>query len=91
MGTVRFTANLERHLSVPPAPVEGEAVADALDAVFARNPRLRSYIVDEHGCLRRHVNVYVNDAMVADRFRLSDPVRPGDKVFIFQALSGGLP
>jgi molybdopterin converting factor small subunit len=89
MGQVSFTANLQRHVDCPPAGVAGKTVREALDAVFAENPRLRSYVLDEHGRLRKHVNVFVNDAVIGDRERLSDPISPGDDVYVFQALSGG--
>lgn len=89
MGQVSFTANLQRHLSCPPARVSGGTVRQVLDSVFADNPRLRSYLVDEHGRLRRHVNVYINDQAVADRIGLSDAVKAEDDIYVFQALSGG--
>lgn len=89
MGQVSFTANLQRHVDCPPAGVTGRTVRESLDAVFADNPRLRSYVLDEHGRLRKHVNVFVNETAVADRDRLTDPVSEGDDVYVFQALSGG--
>ena len=61
LGQISFTANLERHLTCPPVRVRGVTVREVLDQVFNANPRLRSYLVDEHGRLRRHVNVYVNE------------------------------
>jgi sulfur carrier protein ThiS len=69
--------------------VRSGTVRDVLDGVFADNPRLRSYLVDEHGRLRRHVNVYINDQPVSDRIRLSDAVAADDEIYVFQALSGG--
>jgi molybdopterin converting factor small subunit len=89
MPRVTFTANLQRHLDVPSLDVGGARVGEVLAAVFAERPLLRSYIVDDQGRLRRHVNVFVNSAMIADRDGLSDAVRPDDEVFVFQALSGG--
>jgi sulfur-carrier protein len=89
MPRVTFTANLQRHLDAPSLEVGGERVGEVLAAVFAARPLLRSYIVDDQGRLRRHVNVFVNAAMIADRDGLSDAVRPDDEVFVFQALSGG--
>ncbi|NNG05552.1 MAG: MoaD/ThiS family protein [Inquilinus sp.] len=89
MPRVSFTANLQRHLDCPPAEVAGRTVRAALDAVFAVNPWLRSYLLDDQGRLRRHVNVFVNDRPVADRARLADPVADDDEIFVFQALSGG--
>lgn len=89
MPRVSFTANLQRHLDCPPAEVAGGTVRAALDAVFERTPGLRSYLLDDQGRLRRHVNVFVNERPVADRTRLADPVADGDEIFVFQALSGG--
>lgn len=89
MARVTFTANLKRHVDCPPAGTSGSTVREVLDAVFADNPRLRSYVLDEHGRLRRHVNVYVNRETVSDRVGLSDAVGEDDEIFVFQALSGG--
>lgn len=89
MARISFTANLQRHVACEPAAVGAGSLRQVLDEVFAENPRLRSYIVDEHGRLRRHVNIYINEDMIADRVGLSDAVAAGDEVFVFQALSGG--
>ena len=89
MAHVAFTANLERHLSCPDLTVPGSTVRAVLDRVFAIEPRLRSYILDDQDRVRRHVAIYVNGDRIADRERLSDPVGVGDEVFVFQALSGG--
>ncbi|WP_299619676.1 MoaD/ThiS family protein [Pelagibius sp.] len=89
MPRVTFTANLQRHLDCPSLDVEGGRVVEVLAAVFAQRPMLRSYIVDDQGRLRRHVNVFVNNVMISDRDGLGDPVGPEDEVFVFQALSGG--
>ena len=89
MARVAFTANLERHLSCPVRSVPGDSVRAVLDAVFATQPRLRSYILDDQDRVRRHVAIYVNGDRIADRDRLGDPVCEADEVFVFQALSGG--
>ncbi|HEY9537506.1 MAG TPA: MoaD/ThiS family protein [Kiloniellaceae bacterium] len=89
MPRVTFTANLQRHLDAPSLEVDGACVGEVLAGVFARKPLLRSYIVDDQGRLRRHVNVFVNSAMIVDRDGLGDTLRADDEVFIFQALSGG--
>jgi len=89
VARVSFTGNLKRHLACPPATVEATTVREALEAVFASNPPLRSYIVDDQGRLRRHVNVFVNTTMIADRARQSDAVGAADEIYVLQALSGG--
>jgi molybdopterin synthase sulfur carrier subunit len=89
MARISFTENLRRHVPCPPVDAHGATVRELLDAVFADNPQLRSYLLDDQGRLRKHVNVFVNDLPAADRIFLSDPVGTGDQVFVFQALSGG--
>jgi len=89
MPTVVFSGILRRHLPVPDRTVDGTTVAAALDAVFADAPRLRGYVLDDQGALRRHVTVYVGERAVGDRRGLSDPVAPADAIYVLQALSGG--
>ncbi len=89
MPRIAFTANLQRHVNCPTVEVSGATVRAALEHVFAANPRLRHYVLDEQDRLRRHVNVYVNGAGIADRVRLGDRVADSDEIFVFQALSGG--
>ncbi len=69
--------------------VPGPTVCAVLTQVFAAEPRLRSYILDDQDRVRRHVAIYVNGERIVDRDRLSDPVTDADEVFVFQALSGG--
>ena len=89
MARVAFTANLQRYLACPVQEVSGGSVRAVLDNLFATNPRLRSYILDDQGHLRRHVHIYVNEARVSDPARLTDSVRDSDEIFVFQALTGG--
>lgn len=89
MARVSFTNNLQRHLDCPTTTVSGETVRAVLEAVFEENPKLRSYLLDDQGALRRHVNVFINDDAVRDRDRLTDTVAGSDEIFVMQALSGG--
>ena len=89
MPTVVFTPQLERFLAVPTARVPGATVGEALGAAFAANPKLKSYLLDDQGALRRHVAVFVAGQAVTDREKLSDPVGADDEIYVFQALSGG--
>jgi molybdopterin converting factor small subunit len=89
MARIEFTANLQRHLACPMQTVPGDSIAAVLDHAFAAHPRLRSYILDDQGRVRRHVAIYINAARITDREHLSDPVADDDEVFVFQALSGG--
>jgi len=89
MPEVSFTQNLQRHLSAPAREVQGETVREALERVFSDNPRLRSYVLDDQGRLRRHVMIFLDGRMIEDRLRLSDSVEPQSKLLVMQALSGG--
>lgn len=89
MPTVHFTANLVRHVSCPSVQVEGATVAEVLARVFELNPRLRGYVVDEQGAVRKHMNVFVDGQQVLDREHLADVVSPDAEIYVMQALSGG--
>ena len=89
MITISFTPNLDRHLSCPRQAVTGATVAQALHRVFADNPRLQGYILDDQGRLRKHVAVFVDGRMIGDRRHLSDPLTPDSEIYVAQALSGG--
>jgi len=89
MIRVSFTRSLERFVACPTRDVPGRTVAEALGAVFAADPRLRTYLLDEQGVLRKHVAVFVDGRAVRDRLGLADPVADGSEIFVMQALSGG--
>ena len=89
MPVVSFTSALQRFLDAPTMRVTGGTVGEALAAVFMARPALRSYVLDDQGALRRHVAVYVGGEPARDRVHLSDPVRPDDEIYVFQALTGG--
>jgi molybdopterin converting factor small subunit len=89
MPTVSFTSALQRFLDAPSVQSEGRTVRAALDAVFAKRPTLRGYVLDDQGAVRRHVAIYINGEALRDRTDLSDPVGPQDEIYVFQALSGG--
>jgi hypothetical protein len=91
MPRVVFAPHVLRHVDCPPSEQAGYTVRECLDGVFARHPNVRGYILEDHGALRKHVAVFVNDRMIADRDGLSDPVEPAGEIFVFQALSGGAP
>jgi sulfur-carrier protein len=89
MPRVTFTANLQRHVACPPCEVEGSTVREALDGAFALYPRVKDYVLDEHGAVRHHVVVFVDGAQLRDRRELGDAVRPATQIHVMQALSGG--
>lgn len=90
MAHVRFTRHLSRFFpALEASDVPGATVRELIDELERRHPGIASYLIDETGRLRRHVNVFIGEEPVGDRARLSDPVAPDASVFILQALSGG--
>ena len=90
MAHVSFTRHLQRFFpNLTEGDVPGVTVREVIDEIERRHPGFASYIVDETGRLRRHVNIFVGEEPIHDRERLSDAVASNDQVFILQALSGG--
>lgn len=92
MPAVEMTSHLYRFFPVlenREITVPAGSVAEVLRAVDRIAPGFSDYILDEHGALRRHVNLCVNDKVIVDRKTLSDRVAADGTVYIFQALSGG--
>ena len=89
MARVVFTSNLCRHVDCPQSEAAGSTVRDVLNAVFAANARLRGYVLDDQGALRKHMGIIVDGVSLRDRVSLSDAVTPTSSVYVLQALSGG--
>lgn len=89
MARVTFTPHLQRFIDAPPREVPAGTVATALAQVFAENPRLRGYVLDERGAVRQHVTIFVGDEPIRDRVSLTDVVSVNAEIFVLQALSGG--
>lgn len=89
MATIAFTANLRRHVDCPPATVEGDTVAECLNAYFALHPQVRTYVLDDQAGIRRHVAVFVGPEQIVDRAQQTDVVGSASEITVMQALSGG--
>ena len=89
MPLIRFTQNIQRHVSCPPGDVDGRTVLEAMEAYFRDNPRARGYVLDDRGRLRTHMAVFIDGAQITDRRGLGDPVPARGTIDVMQALSGG--
>lgn len=89
MATIRFTSHLVRHRPAPAIEADGATVAEVLTHGLAGDALLKSYVLDEQGRVRKHVNIYLDGALIADPVRLSDAVQPQSQLYVLQALSGG--
>ena len=89
MAHVVFTSQLRRFTETPEVNVDAATLRAALEAAFAVNPRLRSYVLDDQGHLRANVVAFIDGRRCMDRVLLNDPLRPDSEVHVLQALSGG--
>jgi sulfur-carrier protein len=89
MITVEFAASIQRHKSVAVQHLPASTLAQALQDACAAREGLRHYILDDQGAVRKHVAVFVNQAMHPSREDLSRVLQSGDKVLVIQCLTGG--
>ena len=90
MPKIKFTPNLKQFFPTLTAlEVEGRTVSEIVYAANQEWDGLIDYILDEHGRVRQHVNIFVNQELIQDQIYLSDTVEEDHIVFIMQALSGG--
>lgn len=72
-----------------PAGYQGETVRDVLDAAAVDFPRLKNYVLDDQGRVRKHVAIFVGGTMQPRETVLDNSLGPTDEIYIMQALSGG--
>lgn len=90
MPTVQFTSNLKRfYPQLKKLDLRSDTIAELLILIDKNYPGIKSYMTDDQGALRHHVNIFINNNMIKDRTSLSDRIDENDSVFIMQALSGG--
>lgn len=90
MPKVKFTSALKPFFpSLTDLETDGKTIQEVLNAVEARFPGISSYLVDDTGRLRQHVNIFLQGDLIKDRDNLTDSVKDSDELLIFQALSGG--
>lgn len=89
MPSIAFTAHLRSVGPGRPVDCDGSTLAEMLDAMAGEHPRLKDYLLDDQGRLRKHVAVFVDGVMVARERALRLTLNPSSQVYVFQALSGG--
>jgi molybdopterin synthase sulfur carrier subunit len=89
VAEIVFAKAFRRHVDCPDATVSGADVCAALHDYFERYPTVRGYVLDDVGAVRKHVALFVDNDLIADRTTLTDSVGEQSTIHVFQALSGG--
>jgi sulfur carrier protein ThiS len=89
LASIAFTAHLKTVGPSRPTVCDGSTLAEMLDAVAADYPRLRDYVLDDQGRLRKHIAIFIDGTLVPRETALHRPLAPVAEVYVFQALSGG--
>jgi hypothetical protein len=89
MAQLIFTQQLGRFMTVPQVETDAADLRGALEQAFDAHPKLRGYVLDEQGHLRRNVVIFIDGRRTGDRAILNDALAPQSNVYILQALSGG--
>jgi molybdopterin converting factor small subunit len=86
MATVRLRAPLKDLVGGNrEVTVDGASVGEVLRALERQHPRIVGWVLDEHGRVRTHVNVYVD----GERVREDAPVAESATVHVLPSISGG--
>ena len=72
-----------------PVSIEAATLAEALRGLLDTYPLLRVHLYDEAERLRPHVLIFFNEESTQWLESLDVPLRPGDRLEILQAVSGG--
>lgn len=90
MVQVNFTSHLEVFF---PSLKSQQIIAVTLSELFFKlnqlYPGLSSYLLEDNGVIRKHVNVFLDGVLVENKSNLNVSIVEVSEIFILQALSGG--
>jgi hypothetical protein len=89
MPRIAFTRHLQ---AVGPSELvayDGATIGQLIEAVAADYPRLKNYVLDDQGRVRKHIAIFVDGVMQKRSTALALPVGKDSEIYVFQALSGG--
>ena len=89
MAQVHFTSWLRELVPNAPLSADGATVGEALAALLAEQPQVRSYVLDDQGRLRKHVCIFADGVRLQHAAALTHRIHPDSELYVMQALSGG--
>ena len=89
--TIHIPSTLRSYcdLSASTITVVARSIPEAMSRLKHSHIELHNAICDETGAVRQHVNLFVNDVPVANRYHPDESLSDGDNLFVFPAVSGG--
>ena len=69
--------------------VSANTVGEAIDALEAAHPGMKTKICDANGQVRRFINVYANQDDIRFQDKLETALKDGDEIAIIPAIAGG--
>jgi molybdopterin synthase sulfur carrier subunit len=89
MAQVHFTSWLRELVPDAPLSADGGTVGEALAALWAQQPQVRGYVVDDQGRLRKHVCIFADGQRLQHAAALTHRINPDSQLYVMQALTGG--
>lgn len=69
--------------------LEADTLEGALERLVSVYPLLKVHLYTEQGAIRKHVLIYYNEDNIEWLERKDIPLKPGDRLRVLQAVSGG--
>jgi molybdopterin synthase sulfur carrier subunit len=90
MATVRIPTPLRKLTGgAEEVAATGTNIGELITDLEKRYPGIKERICDEHGAVRRFVNIFVKDEDIRFLQNLETPLKDGDEVSIVPAIAGG--
>lgn len=90
MVQVNFTSHLEVFFpSLKPQNLMVDNLKELMEKLNQLYPGLISYLLEDNGDIRKHVNVFLDGVLIENKSNLNISLKEVSEVFILQALSGG--
>ncbi len=90
MATLRVPALMKMYIgNQSEVTLQGTTVAETLNDLIFRYPAIKFHLYDDHGELRRHINLFVNEVNIKDLNGIQTPICDFDRLILLPSISGG--